>query len=205
VRRFTLSLRAKRSCDQPRFNRDLRTINPISAGMLARGNRRFSPDDIAQHYHRKKHVTSFHARSSTVLQCKHDHAALQFLVSDNEDGYLRRAGNNSAHTTPRCILDIDPSDGETTPRSERPMSALLSGEDAAALIGISSKTLGKLRREGQIPYFAVTDHRFFYRPDDCEAYLASRRRFADIIEPKPVRRTRTASATALPRFTERCT
>lgn len=84
------------------------------------------------------------------------------------------------------------------------MSAqLLTAEEAAARIGVCVKTLGKLRRAGKIQFVARTDHRFAYYPDDCDAYLASRRGFADAPQPTPANKTRTARVIALPRFTER--
>lgn len=83
------------------------------------------------------------------------------------------------------------------------MTALLTADEAARRIGVCAKTLGRLRRAGHIQFVAKTDHRFAYHPDDCDAYLASRRGFANAPAPKQVKTTRTARVIALPRFTER--
>ena len=80
---------------------------------------------------------------------------------------------------------------------------LLDADRAAARIGVSTKTLGKLRREGSIQCVRRTDHRFLYHPDDCDAYLAGRRGFVPISDRKPANRSRTARVIALPRFSER--
>lgn len=54
------------------------------------------------------------------------------------------------------------------------MGALLTPAEAAAEIGVCTKTLRKFRERGLIPYVAVTDRKIMYRPQDCEAYLESR-------------------------------
>ena len=54
--------------------------------------------------------------------------------------------------------------------------ALLTADQAAARLGISERTLRKLRQRGDIPYVPVTDRLIRYDEADCEAYLASRRR-----------------------------
>ena len=54
------------------------------------------------------------------------------------------------------------------------MTALLTPAEAAAQIGVCTKTLHKLRERGLIHYVAVTDRKIMYRPQDCEAYLESR-------------------------------
>lgn len=53
------------------------------------------------------------------------------------------------------------------------MTDLLTHDQAAARLKVCAKTLRRLRTEGLIPYVAVTARKIFYRPEDCDAYLAS--------------------------------
>jgi hypothetical protein len=63
--------------------------------------------------------------------------------------------------------------------------ALLTPEEAAKRIGVCVKTLRQIRNEGAIPYVAVTARKHFYRPEDCDAFLASR-----VTTVQPLRPTR---------------
>jgi excisionase family DNA binding protein len=56
------------------------------------------------------------------------------------------------------------------------MSDLLTASQAAARLNISERTLRKLRQSGQIPYIALTDRLFRYTTEDCDEYVATRRR-----------------------------
>ncbi|WP_446741054.1 helix-turn-helix domain-containing protein [Sphingomonas sp. ACRSK] len=58
------------------------------------------------------------------------------------------------------------------------MTELLTSEEAAERIHVSTKTLRQLRRNGHIRYVAVTDRKIRYRPEDCDEYLESRARKA---------------------------
>jgi hypothetical protein len=63
------------------------------------------------------------------------------------------------------------------------LSALLTHDEAAARIRVCAKTLRRIRQKGLIRYVAVTERKIFYRPEDCDAYLASCERVAVPIEP----------------------
>jgi hypothetical protein len=52
-------------------------------------------------------------------------------------------------------------------------SDLLTPEEAAARLRICAKTLRSIRQRGLIRYVAITKRKIFYRPEDCDAYLAS--------------------------------
>jgi excisionase family DNA binding protein len=56
------------------------------------------------------------------------------------------------------------------------MSDLLTADQAAARLNISERTLRKLRQTGEIAYIALTDRLFRYTIEDCDEYIASRRR-----------------------------
>ena len=56
------------------------------------------------------------------------------------------------------------------------MSDLLTADQAAARLNISERTLRKLRQSGEIAYIALTDRLFRYTAEDCDEYVASRRR-----------------------------
>lgn len=62
------------------------------------------------------------------------------------------------------------------------MSDLLTADQAAARLNISERTLRKLRQTGEIAYIALTDRLFRYTIEDCDKYIASRRR---IESPRP--------------------
>ncbi|WP_413714853.1 helix-turn-helix domain-containing protein [Sphingobium sp. B2D3C] len=51
---------------------------------------------------------------------------------------------------------------------------LLTPAQAAARLHISDKTLRRLRQQGHIRYVAITERKIRYRPEDCDAYVASR-------------------------------
>lgn len=63
------------------------------------------------------------------------------------------------------------------------MPDLLSHDQAAARLHVCAKTLRRIRQKGLIRYVAVTERKIFYRPEDCDAYLASCERVAVPIEP----------------------
>jgi hypothetical protein len=65
------------------------------------------------------------------------------------------------------------------------MSALLSPEEAAKRVRVCERTLRDLRKRGLIRYVAVTDRKIFYRPEDCDEYLASRLRLDTPCETRP--------------------
>ncbi|HEX8402275.1 MAG TPA: helix-turn-helix domain-containing protein [Allosphingosinicella sp.] len=68
---------------------------------------------------------------------------------------------------------------------------LLDSEQAAAAIGVSVRTLRKLRKDGLISYVATTDRLVMYRPEDCAEFIASRlRRNEPCQKPAKPRRTR---------------
>ena len=54
------------------------------------------------------------------------------------------------------------------------MTDLLTPEQAAKRLHVSTKLLRRLRRQGDIRYIAITDRKIRYRPEDCEDYLESR-------------------------------
>ena len=56
------------------------------------------------------------------------------------------------------------------------MTALLTPEEAARRLRVSTKTLRQLRQAGEIRYVAVTERRIFYRPEDCDDFLERRSR-----------------------------
>lgn len=53
------------------------------------------------------------------------------------------------------------------------MTDLLTHDQAAARLRVCAKTLRQLRQQGLIRYVAVSARKIFYRPEDCDAYLAS--------------------------------
>ena len=72
------------------------------------------------------------------------------------------------------------------------MTDLLTSDQAAALLHVSTRTLRQLRQNGLIRYIAITDRKILYRPEDCEDYIASRARKASEC-PSTSRRTRRIS------------
>ncbi|WP_157136896.1 helix-turn-helix domain-containing protein [Sphingomonas sp. PAMC 26617] len=56
------------------------------------------------------------------------------------------------------------------------MSDLLTADHAAARLNISERTLRKLRQSGEIAYIALTNRLFRYTTEDCDEYVASRRK-----------------------------
>lgn len=56
------------------------------------------------------------------------------------------------------------------------MSGLLTADEAAARLSISERTLRKLRMAGEIPYIAISGRIYRYTPEDCDAFLAERKR-----------------------------
>jgi excisionase family DNA binding protein len=53
---------------------------------------------------------------------------------------------------------------------------MLTADEAAALLGISERTLRKLRQRGEIRYIAISDRIIRYFEEDCEAFLQAKRR-----------------------------
>jgi excisionase family DNA binding protein len=51
---------------------------------------------------------------------------------------------------------------------------LLTPEQAAERLRVSTKTLRQLRQRGLIRYVAVTQRKLLYRPEDCDAFVQSR-------------------------------
>ncbi|WP_405052963.1 helix-turn-helix domain-containing protein [Sphingomonas sp. SORGH_AS_0802] len=72
------------------------------------------------------------------------------------------------------------------------MTDLLTPDQAAARLDVSTKTLRRLRQEGHIRYVAITDRKIRYRPDDCDEFVASRARKAPEC-PSTSRKTRPIS------------
>ncbi|PXA99936.1 hypothetical protein DMC47_00780 [Nostoc sp. 3335mG] len=77
-------------------------------------------------------------------------------------------------------------------QGRRPVSELLTSDEAAARLHLSTRTLRELRRNGLIRYIAITDRKILYRPEDCEDYIASRARKATEC-PSTSRKTRRTS------------
>ncbi len=71
-------------------------------------------------------------------------------------------------------------------------SNLLIADEAAARLDMSERTLRRIRQRGDIAYIAyiayiaLTDCKFRYTPEDCDAYLAACRR-RDARPPRPTR------------------
>jgi excisionase family DNA binding protein len=51
----------------------------------------------------------------------------------------------------------------------------LTVEQAAAHLGVSISTLGRLRRAGRIPYLKLSDGKAVYERDELDRWLESRR------------------------------
>lgn len=77
------------------------------------------------------------------------------------------------------------SDVEATSMTQR-QSNLLTADEAAARLDMSERTLRRIRQRGDIAYIALTDRKFRYTPEDCDAYLAACRR-QDAPPPRPTR------------------
>ena len=70
------------------------------------------------------------------------------------------------------------------------VTAMLTSAEAADRLGISDRTLRKLRQEGEIRYIAITDRKILYRPEDCDEYIENRiRRDTPMPKPKTTFRT----------------
>lgn len=84
------------------------------------------------------------------------------------------------------------------------MSALLTPDQAAERIHVSSRTLRDLKRRGLIRYVAVTERRIAYRPEDCDEFVAARVRVNEPCETrsKPKRPTRRTTSNIIP-FSQR--
>ena len=72
------------------------------------------------------------------------------------------------------------------------MTQLLTENEAAARLRIGERTLRGIRQRGEIRYILIGARKIFYRPEDCEEYLAARVRVEDAChtEPKPKQRAR---------------
>lgn len=66
---------------------------------------------------------------------------------------------------------------------------LLTEEQAAERLLMTTRTLRKLRMAGKIRYVALTDRRIAYKLEDCLAYIESRLR-QEIAPPEKPRRAR---------------
>ena len=73
---------------------------------------------------------------------------------------------------------------------------LLTPMEAAARLHISDKTLRRIRQQGHIRYVALTERKIRYRPEDCDAYLASRVREDEPCQFTKRRNQRTGSMTS---------
>lgn len=75
--------------------------------------------------------------------------------------------------------------------------ALLTPEDAARRMHVSTKTLRALRQRGLIRYVALTERKILYRPEDCDAFIESRVRTEDPVHhPRPRPRPKTSARKA---------
>lgn len=70
------------------------------------------------------------------------------------------------------------------------MIPLLTEAEAAEALGLSARTLRKLRAGGSIRYVALTARRVAYRPQDLEAYVAGRVQMAAPATTQPPRAQR---------------
>jgi excisionase family DNA binding protein len=84
------------------------------------------------------------------------------------------------------------------------MTDLLTPEEAAKRLHVSTKLLRRLRRQGDIRYVAITDRKIRFRPEDCEDYLESRVRQVQVphLSQQPGRRRAKGSGVVVP-FTAR--
>lgn len=85
------------------------------------------------------------------------------------------------------------------------MTQLLSEPDAAQALGVSPRTLRKLRAEGKIRYVAVTARSIKYRQKDLEAFTEARATVAqpgNETKPPAPKRTGARAGTVVP-FTQR--
>ncbi len=78
---------------------------------------------------------------------------------------------------------------------EKHTSSLLTADQAAARLGMSERTLRRIRQRGDIAYIALTDRKFRYTPEDCDAYLAACRR----LDAPPMKPARAAGRTVVKR------
>jgi excisionase family DNA binding protein len=67
------------------------------------------------------------------------------------------------------------------------MPRLLTSEEAAERLHISTKTLRQLRARGLIRYVAVTERKILYRAEDVDAFIESKVR-QEPAAPAPTRR-----------------
>ncbi|UKK84715.1 helix-turn-helix domain-containing protein [Sphingopyxis sp. BSN-002] len=56
------------------------------------------------------------------------------------------------------------------------MTQLLTEMEAATRLRIGERTLRSIRQRGEIRYVLIGARKIFYRPEDCEEYLAARLR-----------------------------
>lgn len=85
------------------------------------------------------------------------------------------------------------------------MTPLLTEPDAAQALGVSPRTLRKLRAEGKIRYVAVTARRIRYRQQDLDAFTEARSTVAQptgVPKPPAPKRTGARAGTVVP-FTQR--
>ena len=77
------------------------------------------------------------------------------------------------------------------------MIPLLTEEEAATQLCMSSRSLRELRQRGQIAYVALTTRRIAYRQCDLEEYVAARTRM-EAVPVKPQLKGRRRSICATP-------
>jgi hypothetical protein len=86
------------------------------------------------------------------------------------------------------------------------MTALLSPAEAADRLHMSERTLRDLKRRGLIRYVALTERKIFYRPEDCDEFVAARVKVDEPCEinpkGKPGRRARQGGGKIIP-FSQR--
>lgn len=60
---------------------------------------------------------------------------------------------------------------------------LLTPEEAAETLRVSTRTLRQLRQQGLIRYVAISERKILYRPEDCQAFAESRLKTDEPITP----------------------
>lgn len=60
---------------------------------------------------------------------------------------------------------------------------LLTPEEAAERLRISTKTLRQFRQQGLIRYVAISERKILYRPEDCQAFAESRLKTDEPVTP----------------------
>lgn len=60
------------------------------------------------------------------------------------------------------------------------MTELLTPDEAAARLRVKERTLRGIRQRGEIRYVLIGARKIFYRPEDCEEYLAAQVRVEQV-------------------------